>query len=103
MYVDFPILKRFANNLPKGLQSVPQMIQERVKSPQVSFGRVRVEEYKSAIAHPLAYSKDRENGVDVRSPQASFPSAEVNEIGRVWMEEEDNAAIGQPVVLEAIV
>jgi len=45
---------------------------------------------------------DRENGVVIRSPQASFPSAEVNEIGRVWMEEGYNAAVGQPLVVEAI-
>jgi len=48
------------NILPKGLQSVPRRIQERVRSPQVSFSR-----------------------------------AEVNEIGRVRMEEEYNPAIGQ--------
>jgi hypothetical protein len=121
-------LKLFPNNLPKGLQSIPQRIQERVGSPQVSFsraeankivrvrteekynpalgqmGRVHVEEeYKSAIAHLLAHSKDREKDLFAGRPQASLPSAEVNEIGRVLMEEENNAAIERPLAVEMIV
>ncbi len=47
------------NILPKGLQSVPRRIQERVRSPQVSLvneiGRVRMEEeYNPAIGQLFA-------------------------------------------------
>ena len=85
-------LKRFANNLPKGLQSVPQKMQERIRNPfshvEVDeIGRARMEEKYNQVIGRALYSKE-DNNAGVRSFQASFPRAEVNEIGRVRVEEE---------------
>jgi len=96
-------LRRFGNNLPKGLQSVPQRIQERVMRTPVSFpvevneiGRVRMkEEYNPAIGQP--FPSKEENNAGFRSHQASFPRAEVNEINRIRMEEEYKLAIAHPL------
>ena len=49
---------------------------------------------KSVIGQPLVNLKDRKDDAVVRSP--SIPREQQNEaeIGRVWMEEENNAVVG---------